>query len=116
MNTKTHPGGRVWVGQHAIKVNGQSQPYLRNSRFEAERASKLLTTAVGWTVDVTPVLVFLTGTWIPNVTIKQQPHDVWVLDRLNIPRIFKKRQPRLTAAQAEAIFEHARRSTTWTAR
>jgi hypothetical protein len=81
LNTKHHPGGKVWVGQHAIKVNGHSVQYLRNSRFEAERASKLLTAAVGWPVFVKPVLIFLTGTLIPDVTIKQQPDDVVVLDR-----------------------------------
>ncbi|MGC4153820.1 MAG: nuclease-related domain-containing protein [Propionicimonas sp.] len=113
INTKTHPGGRVWVGQYAIKVNGQSQPYLRNSRFEAKRAAKLLTASVGWSVEVKPVLVFLTGTWIPNVTYRQQPDDVWVLDRLDIPKIFRKREPRLSSDQVKEVFEQARRSTTW---
>ena len=113
LNTKTHPGGKVWVGQHAIKVNGHSVPYLRNSRFEAERASKLLTAAVGWPVLVRPVLVFLTGSLIPDVTIKQQPVDVLVLDRMDIPRAFKKAPERMTAQQVEEIFDRARRATTW---
>jgi hypothetical protein len=114
LNTKTHPGGKIWVGQHAVKVNGHSVPYLRNSRFEAERASKLLTAAVGWPVLVKPVLVFLTGTLIPDVTIKQQPDDV--VDRMDIPRAFKRAQERMTAQQVEEVFDWARRSTTWVAR
>ncbi len=40
INTKNHPGGKVWVGQPAIRVNGQPTHYLRNSRFESERVHK----------------------------------------------------------------------------
>lgn len=42
INTKNHPGGKVWVGEHAIRVNGQPTHYLRNSRFEAQRVEKAL--------------------------------------------------------------------------
>ena len=114
VNTKTHPGGSVWVGRFAIKVNGHSTQYLRNSRFEAERASRLLAQAVGWVVEVRPVLVFLTGTLIPNVTVKQQPDDVAVLDRMDIPGAFKRAKSRLTTEQVEEVYEQARRSSTWT--
>jgi hypothetical protein len=113
INTKTHPGGKVWVGRYAIKVNGQSVPYLRNSRFEAERASNLLSDAIGWAVPVRPVLVFLTGTLIPNVTIKQQPEDVLVLDRMDIPGAFKRSPFRITPEQIGIVHEIARRSSTW---
>ena len=115
VNTKTHPGKSIWVGKYAIKVDGHSVPYLRNSRHEAQRAERLLSTTVGWPVPVRPVLVFLTGTLIPDVTIKQHPDDVTVLDRMDIPGAFKHAPKRLNADQVEAIFEHARRSTTWTA-
>jgi hypothetical protein len=113
LNTKTHPGAKIWVGQHAIKVNGQSIQYLRNARFEAERTARLLSGAVGRPVEVTPVLVFLTGTLIPNVTVKQTPDDVRILDRMDVPGAFKRAPTRLTADQVEAIYLQARRSTTW---
>ena len=113
LNTKTHPGGRVWVGRHQVRVNGQPTPYLRNSRFEAERASRLLSDAVGAPVPVRPVLVFLTGTLVPDVTIEQAPDDVLVLDRTDVPGAFRRAPQRLAPQQAEAIFEQARRSTTW---
>jgi len=99
--------------QRAIKVNGQSVPYLRNSRFEAERAQKLLTHAVGWPVSVRPVLVFLTGTLIPDVTIKEQPEHVVILDRTDIPGALKRAEQRLDPEQVETIYRQARRSTTW---
>ena len=96
INTKTHPGARVWVGRTAVRVNGHAVPYLRNSRFEATRAERLLSAAVGFPVAVRPALVFLTGTLIPNVTIKQAPDGVAVLDRMDIPRAFRRASPMLT--------------------
>lgn len=113
INTKTHPRANIWVGRTTVMVNGHKQPYLRNSRFEADRAARLLSHAVGWTVEVTPALVFLTDTFIPNVTIKDRPEDVLILDRLDVPRYFRRRSAVLTPTQVEQLFDSARRSTTW---
>jgi hypothetical protein len=113
LNTKTHPGKSVWVGRHQVRVDGHRTDYLRNSRHEADRASRLLTDACGFPVHVKAALVFLTGTLIPDVTIKQAPEDVAILDRMDIPGAFRRAKGRLTAEQVAAIFEQARRSTTW---
>src|SRR3954447_17087271 len=113
INTKTHPGKKIWVSPRQIRVGGQPVDYLRNARFESERASKLLTAAIGFPVFVKPVLVFLTGTLIPDVTIKQRPDDVLILDRMDVPRAFRKAPVRLSPEQVNVIFESARRSTTW---
>lgn len=113
LNTKTHPGGKIWVGKHQVRVNGFATDYLRKSRAEAARATKLLTAAVGFQVAVRPTLVFLTGSVIPNITIKQQPEDVLILDRMDIPGALRRAPRRLAPEQVAAIYEHARRSTTW---
>ncbi len=113
INTKYHPDARVWVAQHQIRVNGTPVPYLRNSRFEGERASRLLTKAAGLQVEVTPCLVILTGGLQPNVTYKQQPDDVLVLDSWDVPRVFKRWTAVLTPEQVDAVFEVARWETTW---
>lgn len=113
LNSKTHPGKAVWVGKHQIRVDGHQTDYLRNSRHEADRASRLLTEACGFPVHVRAALVFLTGTLIPNVTIKQAPEAVAVLDRMDIPGAFRRSKARLTDEQVAAIFDQARRSTTW---
>jgi hypothetical protein len=113
VNTKKHPGGRVWVGEHAIRVNGQPTHYLRNSRFEAQRVTKTLLRRLGHEVPARAVLVFLTGTVVPQVAIKQMPADVLVLDRMDIPGVFKRAPQRLSPEQIDRIFEIARRSTTW---
>lgn len=116
INSKNHPGGRIWVAKYQMRVNGTVVPYLRNARYEAERTSKLLSKAAGMDVPVRSCVVVLTGTIVPEVTIKQMPDDVMVLDRMDIPGWFKRRNGTLTADQVDAIFDVARRSTTWTSR
>jgi hypothetical protein len=113
VNTKRHPGGKVWVGEKAILVNGQRTDYVRNSRYEGERVRKALLARLGFEVPVTPVLVFLTGTVLPQVTIKQMPPDVVVLDRMDVPGAFKRSPDRMTTQMIEQVYEVARRSTTW---
>ncbi len=114
VNTKKHPGKKVWVGPKSILVNGQRTDYLRNSRFEGQRATRLLTDAAGFPVLVKPVLIFTTGTLIPDVTIKGRPDDVYVFDRMDIPRVFRRATVRLTQDQVQAVYAIARRSTSWT--
>ena len=113
INTKKHPGKKVWVSKNAVLVNGHRTDYLRNSRFEGERATKLLTAAVGFPVFVKPVLIFTTGTLSPDVTIKSRPDDVGILDRTDVPRAFKRSTVLMTTEQVEQVYDVARRSTTW---
>ena len=116
VNTKTHLGKRISVTRHSIYVDGHSKPYLRNSRHEAQRAQKLLSAAHGGDVEVRPAIVILTGTYIPNVDYKSQPDDVLVLDRLDVPRRFRRARVRLAPDEVEQIFAVARLPATWSAR
>jgi hypothetical protein len=114
INTKKHPGKKVWVSEKSILVDGHRTHYLRNSRHEGERATRLLTAACGFPVFVKPMLIFTTATLIPDVTIKSKPKDVGILDRMDVPRAFKRASTVLTAEQVGRVFAMARRSTTWT--
>lgn len=116
LNSKNHPGGKIWVAKYQMRVNGQVVPYLRNASHEATRASRLLSKATGMDVTVRSCIVVLTGTIVPEVKIKQMPDDVMVLDRMDVPRWFKKRPSSLPPEHIDAIFDAARRSTTWTAK
>lgn len=113
INSKNHPGGKIWVAKYQMRVNGHVVPYLRNASHEATRASKLLSEVLGFEVPVRSCVVVLTGTIVPEVKIKEMPDDVMVLDRMDVPRWFKKRKPVLTAEQVEKIYDVARRSNTW---
>lgn len=109
LNTKKHPGKKVWVAEKAVMVNGQKTNYLRNSRFEAARASKLLTVACGFNVAVEPVIVVMAA----ELAIKAQPPDVHVVARKRIGKWLEQRPATLSMTAAEAIYEMARRNTTW---
>ena len=113
LNSKNHPGGKIWVAKYQMRVNGHVVDYLRNARFEAERASKMLTRSAGIPVAVRSCVVVLTGTVVPEIKIKEMPDDVMVLDRMDIPKIFNRSTQRLTSEGIDEIYELGRRSTTW---
>jgi Nuclease-related domain len=110
LNAKHHPGAKVWVAGSTFMVNGQRQPYLRNSRHEAQRAGKLLTAAAGQPVAVTGVVVPVGA---DDFVIKQPPVDVVVINRMRLVKWLQARPETLELAAIEAVFEAARRSTTW---
>lgn len=116
VNTKHHPGAKIWVGKDQVRVNGQVQPYIRNSRFEARRATKLLSTACGFDVEADALLIFFA---VEEITIKSAPSakdgsSVHVKYRRQAVRWLKKQRTILTSAEIDDIYEQARRSTTWT--
>ena len=113
VNTKNLPGARVWVARYQIRVNGRPVNFLRNSRFEGERASRLLTRVAGFPVEVVPCLVILTGGGEPRVTTKQKPDGVVVLTSWDVPAYFKHRRSVLGPDAVEAIFDVARRGEMW---
>jgi hypothetical protein len=110
LNAKHHPRSNVWVGGDTCLVNGQRQPYIRNSRHEARRAGHLLTRGCGFPVAVTGVVVPVGAS---NVTIRTAPADVYVVNRMRLARWLADRRPVLPDDAIAAIFTAARRSTTW---
>jgi Nuclease-related domain len=109
LNTKNHSKHRVTVTQGGVYVNGQRTDYLRNSRFEAKRASKLLSAACDNDEEVHPVIVVMAA----DFRVKSQPTDVNVVGRKSIAKWLTNRTPILTLAQVQVIFEQARRDSTW---
>lgn len=112
LNAKHHPNARIWVAGDTVMVNGVRHPYIRNSRHEASRASRLLTAACGFPVAVTGVVVPVNAR---TVTVKQSPADVHVLNRRQLRRWLPRQPEVLDEATLEAVFEQARKSTTWSA-
>jgi hypothetical protein len=110
LNTKHHPRARVWVGGDTLLINGVRQPYLRNSRHESERASRLLSAACGFPVEVTGVVVPVNAA---DVVIKTPPVGVHVVNRRRLGRWLRRRVPTLDSSSVEAIYQAARRPTTW---
>ena len=114
INAKHHPGASVWVGGNTFMVNGHCQPYVRNSRHEAQRASRLLTAACGFPVTVTRLIAVMGAQ--EGYTVREQPPggDVVVLTRREVDQWLRKREGAdLGPEQVEAVHDAARRSTTW---
>lgn len=96
LNAKHHPGAKVWVGGDTLIVNGQRQPYVRNTRHEAARASRLLSAAFGFPVSATGVVVLVGA---DDIKIKTPPDDVCVIGRFQLVRWLRKQPATLGAAR-----------------
>ncbi|MFJ2953986.1 nuclease-related domain-containing protein [Streptomyces sp. NPDC087270] len=110
VNAKNHRGRRIWVGDHAVRVDhGKAHPYLRTARREAARAARVLTSACGFPITVTGILAFVS------------PAELRVVPTLLDVRAFKDRDLSslaplsgvLTAAQAQQVFQVARDRRLW---
>jgi hypothetical protein len=110
LNAKHHPGAKVWVGGDTLMVNGKRQPYVRNSRHEAARASRLLTAACGFPVVVTGVVVLVRA---DDISIKTRPDGVCVLARFQLAKWRRNQGTTLDEVLVTSVDEAARRSTTW---
>jgi hypothetical protein len=110
LNTKNHVGKNVWVAERAFMVNGQKTDYLRNSRFEATRSSRMLSSACGFTVTVEPAIVVIAA----QLTVKHQPSGVQVLEHRQVVKWLRHRPAVLTSEGVEVLFSHARMPSTWT--
>jgi hypothetical protein len=112
VNSKNHPKAAIWVGGDTVMINGSRVPYVRNSRHEAGRASRLLAEYVGFPVPVTGMIAVVGAR--RGFTVKSQPADraVVVVPRRGIRRFLQSQPPRLSLREIDAIHEVARRSTT----
>lgn len=110
INTKYHRNAYLWVGGNTVMVNGTRHPYVRNSRHEAQRASRLLSNAVGTPVPVRGLIV---PVGLRALTIRRPPEDVVILGFRRFTKTIKRLPAVLTEQQIHEIYEYARRSSTW---
>ena len=111
INTKFHEDARVWVGSRRLLVNGQATDHLRNTRYEATRTQKLLSAAAATDVPVGGVIA---NVGAKQITIREQPADIVVLDIARLTRWLKKKKPRLDQVQTVALSALVRDAATWT--
>ena len=102
--------GKVWVAPGEIRHNGHKTDYIRKSIYEATRASKLLSAAVGSHVTARPVLAILADDW----TMRGKPAEVFV----GAPRAVKdwlRRLPsEMSARDVTTIAAAVAQPATWT--
>jgi hypothetical protein len=110
VNTKNHSGQPVWVANRTLMVAGKKTRHLYNAAFEASRASKLLTAAVGAAVDVTAMVVIVDP---KSMTIRSQPDHVVVLRDGQLLGWLRHRQCALAPAHVNRIASAAELAQTW---
>lgn len=113
VSTKYHSQANVWVGGDAFLVNGVRTSYVRSSRHEATCAERLLTARADYPISVAGIIAVVGAQ--RGFTVKEQPRDgkVAVVAGKDIGGYLASRPQVLGPAQVDAIFEFARRSTTW---
>jgi hypothetical protein len=111
INTKFHEDAKVWVGSRRLLVNGQPKDHLRNARHEADRVSKLLTSAIGDEVKVRAVIAIVAA---KEITIREQPADVTVVRAGDLARWLRRHKPLLQPERVAEIARTVRRRETWT--
>jgi hypothetical protein len=113
VNAKHHPDATVWVAGETFMVNGRRANYVRNSRHEARRVARQLTEQLGSPVAATGVIAVVGAH--RGFEVKEQPHDdaVVVLARTRVSQYLRSRPTSLSDTDIAAIYEVARRSTTW---
>jgi hypothetical protein len=114
INTKHHPKAKVSVTKYGIRVNGSKTEHFKQVRAQKNKAQSMLTAALGGPVEVHACLaIYNGGLSQPDMKIASTPTDIWVATNWNIGSVLKRLDPELTETQVEAIYDVARRSTTW---
>ncbi|MFC8270421.1 nuclease-related domain-containing protein [Streptomyces cinereoruber] len=110
INTKTHRGASVWVGDTMTKINGgKPHPYAAASKSEAEYVRRVLGRYCPFEVPVEPVLVFV------GVERLQRAATQYSV------RIYQEREVaslgpltgKLTPDQVESVYAAARHRRVW---
>jgi hypothetical protein len=110
LNAKHHPRGNVWVGGEHVRVNGHPVRYVRNARFEGERAARLLSAAARRPVSVLPFVVIVGAR---ELTVSEQPEGVVLVEARRLLRHFRGQPELLSADAIDQIHAAARNSVTW---
>lgn len=110
ITTKNHSNQRVWVGDDALLVNGRRTNHIRDARSGASDAARLLSTGVGESVDVTPVIAIVDP---GSLTIKSGVDGVIVISASQLGRILSRRRPVLEASDVDATVAAAERTGAW---
>ncbi|WP_166788145.1 nuclease-related domain-containing protein [Cryobacterium glaciale] len=112
INTKHHRGKKIWIAERTIMVDGHKQPYLRNSKFEATRVTKMLRERMP---QLPPAQAVIALVGPGQITIKKKPDEVRVMDANDLRRWLLKRPVSLIEADLVDLAAIVDAPATWTA-
>ena len=100
INTKHHNGKRIWIGKRSMMVAGQKVPHIRNAEFEADRVTKLLRERMPLLAPVQPMIAIVAPS---QITVREAPERVKVIDARHLRRWLTKRPAILTESETAAV-------------
>jgi len=108
------PEATVWASGDSVTVDGQYQPFVRNGRFEARRAGRLLSAATSREVHARCLLV-LVGAAKGGVQIQEQPRDgtVVLVAAPDLIEFLTNETKQLDDGAVDALYAAARHLSTW---
>jgi len=113
-NTKHHHGAKFSVSSAGIYVNGARTEYVAEVKDQARRAYERLAAAGASVPFVTPWIVLVNGGLLqPEAKIGPSPKGVKVSTNHNLKTNVRRLDHTLDAESVDAIYDVARRSTTW---
>ena len=110
INSKHHPGKRIWVSPVQFLVDGHTQDYLRNSTHEATRAEQRLGAACGYSVHVQSVIVVVGAA---SFDVVEQPVGPRVESADSVVAWLRSLPAVLSAEQAGSIAAAVSNPDTW---
>ncbi|NMH96568.1 nuclease-related domain-containing protein [Pseudonocardia acidicola] len=117
INTKHHHRGRLVVESHRLIVNGRRTDYITRSQAEGASATRALQAALHYLgerelarqLTVRPMIAVVGGV----LQVWDWPGDVSIVTTTSLLRGLRALPGRFDAREVDAIYEIARRSTTW---
>ncbi|MEV6720798.1 nuclease-related domain-containing protein [Streptomyces xanthochromogenes] len=110
VNTKTHPGASVWVGDTMAKVNnGRPHAYAAASKAEAAYVRRVLERYCDFAVVVEPVLVFV---GIETLQRAATQYEVRIYQEREVASLGPT-SGALTPEQVERVYTVARHRRVW---
>jgi hypothetical protein len=108
--TKNHTGYDIWASQRTFMVAGIRYPYVRNMEHEMGRAERVISTALGRTIEVTGILAIVAP---KSLTVRQRHRDVAVLHSAHLVPWLVRRRRVLSHDDVVEIGAVAALSSTW---
>jgi hypothetical protein len=105
-----HGRSRVLIAGDVVQINGKRPAYVAEARRDAKRASRAMSSAVGLTVPVSPVLAFV-GSGV--ISVHGLPKDCLVATHKELDRLLIAGGARISPATAGKLSAVAQHPATW---
>ena len=105
-----HGRARVLIAGDVVQINGKRPAYVAEARRDAKRAGRAMSSAVGLSVPVTPVLAFV-GSGV--ISVHGLPKDCLVATHKELDRLLIAGGARISPATASKLSAVASHPATW---